>query len=161
MFYRQNRPKINNYMNFRNNRYNIMNSNNTRNITSPILGKAISVPKATGLFKSMLPAASSGTSKLGLTGILGGISKTITTVNQAMPIINQVKPLFGNVKSVFNVFKNLRNNNLNNNIDNEIETNINNIDDNNEVIDVKTTKSSENLQENYQFTPNSPFFNYK
>ena len=158
MYYRQIRPKPTMMQSFRNTRSITSFQNNMRNITNiaPSIGKAISIPKSTGLFKSMLGATTGAeTSKLGLAGILGGVSKTISTVNQAMPIINQVKPLFGNMKSVVNVIKGFRNKKEPQNND-EISKTINNkIDEENND---KYTKTNKNLQENYQFTPNRPFF---
>ena len=141
---------------------NIRNSsliNQTRSmptLTTQTLGRAISIPKPLGIGKSLISSAAGASSKLGLSGIIGGISKTINTVNQAMPLINQVKPLFGNFKSVFNVVKSFRSKNINK-INNDEETTKvihNEIKDN----DVETTNLSEKLQENYQFTPNKPYF---
>ena len=153
--YRQFRTRNYNYPNIRNTR-NIPFNNLTRNISSPIIGKAIGIPKASGILRNAATTSIGSASKLGLGGILGGISKTISTVNQAMPLINQVKPLFGNVKSAFNLVKNLRNSNTKQK--ENIQTNINNNQDTIIINQEETTKMSENLQENYQFTPNKPYF---
>ena len=142
---------------YRNNLRNTIPVNQTRgmpSITSQILGKAISVPKPIGLGKSLISSSISNGSKLGLGGIIGGLSKTLTTVNQAMPLINQVKPLFGNFKSVINVVKGFRKNNSPNSTKEKPKKTINN--DN--YKDIKTTNSSKYIQENYQFTPNKPYF---
>ena len=152
------RPRISHFNMYRNQRSMSNITNNMRNIpsyTAPILGKAITVPKSTGLFKSLLGnSALTSTSKIGLTGILGGISKTINTVNQAMPLINQVKPIFGNVKSVVNVVKGFRNK-KDQTPPQDYQTKVNNL---NEDSINTSTKQEENLQENYQFTPNKPYF---
>ena len=156
--YNQYRPRNMQYNMYRNYRLMPNITNNMRSVTplsSPILGKAITVPKTTGLFRSLLgTSTASSTSKLGIAGILGGISKTISTVNQAMPLINQVKPIFGNVKSVVNVVKGLRSKKENPSLKN-YQTNLNN---NQEINSINSTKPIENLQENYQFTPNKPYF---
>lgn len=142
---------------YRNNLRTNIPINQTRNIpsvTSRIIGKAISIPKPIGLGKSLITSSISNGSKIGLGGIIGGISKTLTTVNQAMPLINQVKPLFGNFKSVINVVNGFRKNNNTKTTKVEPKKTINN--DNYE--DNKTTNSNENIQENYQFAPNKPYF---
>ncbi len=157
--YRQFRSRNNNISYFRNIRNTPINNNMMRNFSSftvPTIGKAISIPKPTVLFRNAIAATTGTSSKLGLGGILGGISKTITTVNQAMPIINQVKPLFGNVKSAFNFIKGLRNNNSD--IKDNVQTTINNKVETEVIDEEKNTKSEEKLQENYQFTPNKPYF---
>ena len=141
---------------YRNNLRNNIPFNQTRSmpsITSQVLGKAISVPKPMGLAKSLVTSSISNGSKLGLGGIIGGLNKTLTTVNQAMPLINQVKPLFGNFKSVINVVKGFRNKNTNTPKVEPKKTvnNTNNTTSN-------TTNSNEYIQENYQFTPNKPYF---
>ena len=68
-------------------------------------------------------------------------------------LINQVKPLFGNFKSVINVVKGFRNKNTS---PPKIEPKktVNNTNN----ITSETTNSNEYIQENYQFTPNKPYF---
>lgn len=44
-------------------------------------------------------------SSLSLTKILGGLSKGLNIVNQAIPIYKEVKPLVGNVKKVMGILK--------------------------------------------------------
>lgn len=152
--YRQMRARNRYYPN--NNLRNNISINQTRSmpsLTSQVLGKAISIPKPIGLGKSLISSTIGTGSKIGLGGIIGGLSKTLTTVNQAMPIINQVKPLFGNFKSVINVVKGFRNKNVNTEYV-EVKKTINNIDMSNE----ETTNTNEKLQENYQFAPNKPYF---
>ena len=156
--YNQYRPRNIQFNMYRNYRSMPNFINNTRSMTplsSQILGKAITVPKSSGLFRSLLGTTSSATSsKLGLTGILGGISKTINTVNQAMPLINQVKPLFGNVKTVVNVVKGFRNK-KDNSPQKNYKSKINNTNDETKV---NSTINIKNQQKNYQFTPNKPYF---
>ena len=156
--YNQYRPRniqFNMYKNYRSMPNLINNTRSMAPLSTSILGKAITVPKSSGLFRSLLGTTSSAaTSKIGLTGILGGISKTINTVNQAMPLINQVKPLFGNVKTVVNVVKNFRTK-KDNSAQKNYESKINNT---NEVKKENPTINIENQQKNYQFTPNKPYF---
>ena len=158
--YYQYKPRVqafNQYRNYRNHLNSLNNMRSIQNIGIPSIGKVITTPKSSGLFKSLLSssAATSSVNKLGVSGIIGGISKTINTVNQAVPLINQVKPLFGNVKSVINVVKGFRNtkkektNSINTNIYNDLSISKKNIE---------TPKQSKNIQENYQFTPNKPYF---
>lgn len=47
-------------------------------------------------------AASAG---LSFSKIVGGISKTLGIVNQAIPIYKEFKPVIGSAKSMYNVFK--------------------------------------------------------
>lgn len=44
-------------------------------------------------------------SSLSLTKILGGLSKGLNIVNQAIPIYKEVKPLVGNAKKVMGILK--------------------------------------------------------
>ena len=46
---------------------------------------------------------SSFLSKLSLSSIINGTSKTLNFVNQAIPVVKQVSPMMKNLKTMFNV----------------------------------------------------------
>ena len=72
----------------------------------------------------MFPS-SSITSGLTFTKVIGGISKTLGIVNQAIPIYKEVKPIIGrasNIYSIFKEFRNAPNANSNSNSANNIKT---------------------------------------
>lgn len=46
---------------------------------------------------------SSFLSKLNLSSILNGTTKTLNFVNQAIPVVKQVSPMMKNIKTMFNV----------------------------------------------------------
>lgn len=48
-------------------------------------------------------ASSSIFSKLSLSSIINGTSKTLNLVNQAIPVVKQISPIMKNVKTMFNV----------------------------------------------------------
>jgi len=81
-------------------------------------------------FYSLPTSTSTGLlSKLNLSSIISGTTKTLNLVNQAIPIIKQVSPVMKNAKTMFNIMNEFRKtdptvNESNNNIIAEIpETN--------------------------------------
>lgn len=46
---------------------------------------------------------------LTLTKILGGLSKTLSIANQAIPIYKEIKPMIGNARKVMSVLKEFNN----------------------------------------------------
>ena len=52
---------------------------------------------------------------LTLSKVLGGASRTIGFVNQAIPLYYQVRPLLSNAKTVVNMYSSMKNNTTNNN----------------------------------------------
>lgn len=48
-------------------------------------------------------ASSSFLSRLSLSSIINGTSKTLNFVNQAIPVVKQVSPMLKNLKTMFNV----------------------------------------------------------
>ncbi len=135
---------------FRRNNYRF-NANQTRfmgNSILPSIGKAITTPKSNGIISSLL--ANTTSKSTGISSILGGLSKTVTTINQALPIINQVKPLLGNVKPLINLVSSFRNKN-----NTKTESTAQTFKE--ETIKPKEEIKKEVQQETYVYTPSNPF----
>ena len=47
-------------------------------------------------------------SNLNLTNIIGGISKGVSLINQAIPVYKQVKPIYSNVKGFINTINTVK-----------------------------------------------------
>lgn len=62
------------------------------------------------------------TNTLTLTRILGGISKGLGILNQAIPLYKEIKPMIGSARKVMSVLQDLK---IPNNIVNETKTNNN------------------------------------
>lgn len=69
-------------------------------------------------------AASSFLSRLSLSSIINGTSKTLNFVNQAIPVVRQVSPMMKNLKTMFSVMNEFKKNDSTNNI--QLETTNNN-----------------------------------
>lgn len=79
---------------------NITSIQNARNFLP--ISRVLDIPRATNLTTSITPAVK----KFSWGTFFNGASKTISTINQALPLYNQVKPIFNNAKTVINVFRN-------------------------------------------------------
>lgn len=57
-----------------------------------------------------LPTSTTGSllSKLSLSSIINGTSKTLNLINQTIPIIKQVSPMMKNAKTMFNIMNEFR-----------------------------------------------------
>lgn len=134
------------------------------------------VPKIGGLLSGLGgEGLGSRLSGLSFSKILGGIQKTVSTVNQIVPLYHQVKPVINNGRTIlrmmraannlnsnnFNNTNNFNQNNVNNNSQNNTNNNINNENnENNEVIEVIETKTkiSEEINETPKNKPSKPYF---
>ena len=73
-----------------------------------------------------LPTESTGIasflSKLSLSSIINGTSKTLNLVNQAIPVVKQVSPMMKNIKTMFNVMNEFKKSDIENtNIETKLE----------------------------------------
>ena len=75
---------------------------------------------------------SSFLSKLNLSSIINGTSKTLNFFNQAIPVVKQVSPMMKNIKTMFNVMNEFKKSDIENtnNKENKIEDKTNIIQDN-------------------------------
>lgn len=69
-------------------------------------------------------------SKINLSSIINGTSKTLNLINQAIPVIRQVSPIINNAKTMFKVMNEFKKTD----VKSENRNNINNTIDNTEVI---------------------------
>lgn len=58
------------------------------------------------------------TSSLSVSKVLGGLSKTLGTINQIIPIYKEAKPMIQNAKTAFSLFKEFSNSTANKIINN-------------------------------------------
>ena len=65
---------------------------------------------------------------LTLTSVLGGISKGLGILNQAIPLYREIKPMIGSARKVMSVLQELKVNNNNNNTNNSTSNNKTTID---------------------------------
>ena len=73
---------------------------------SPSVALIDGAVKNTTFFLGYIPIESSAPSlfsKLSLSSIISGTSKTLNLVNQAIPVVKQVSPMMKNLKTMFNV----------------------------------------------------------
>ena len=70
--------------------------------------------------------ASSFLSKLSLSSIINGTSKTLNFVNQAIPVVKQVSPMMKNLKTMFNVMNEFKKSYTNDNTKIELKQKNNN-----------------------------------
>ena len=75
-------------------------------------------------------ASSSFLSKLSLSSIINGTSKTLNFVNQAIPVVKQVSPMMRNLKTMFNVMNEFKKSYTNDNNKIEYKNEEENIKDN-------------------------------
>ena len=75
-----------------------------------------------------IPAETSGISnflsKISLSSILNGTSRTLNFVNQAIPVVKQVSPMMKNLKTMFNVMNEFKKTDIENNNQKEEVKNI-------------------------------------
>ena len=80
---------------------------------------------------SSLPTTtgSSLLSKINISSIINGTSKTLNLINQAIPVIKQVSPIMKNAKTMFNIMNEFRKADptIQNNTENIVSTTKNNI----------------------------------
>ena len=76
-------------------------------------------------------ASSSFLSKLSLSSIINGTSKTLNFVNQAIPVVKQVSPMMKNLKTMFNVMNEFKKSYTNDNTKIEYKNEEENIKNNN------------------------------
>lgn len=55
-------------------------------------------------------------SKLSLSSIINGTSKTLNLINQAIPVVKQVSPIMKNMKTMFSVMNEFKKNDIENSI---------------------------------------------
>ena len=65
---------------------------------------------------------------LTLTSVLGGISKGLGILNQAIPLYREIKPMIGSARKVMSVLQELKVNNNSNNTNNTTSNNKTTID---------------------------------
>ena len=65
---------------------------------------------------------------LTLTSVLGGISKGLGIINQAIPLYREIKPMIGSARKVMSVLQELKVNNNSNNTNNSTSNNKTTID---------------------------------
>ncbi len=65
---------------------------------------------------------------LTLTSVLGGISKGLGILNQAIPLYREIKPMIGSARKVMSVLQELKVNNNSNNTNNSTSNNKTTID---------------------------------
>ena len=68
------------------------------------------------LYNIPIKSGTSLFSKLSLTSIINGTSKTLNLINQAIPIIKQASPIMKNAKTMFKVLNEFKKNDQNENI---------------------------------------------
>lgn len=73
---------------------------------------------------------------LTLTSILGGISKGLGIINQAIPLYREIKPMIGSARKVMSVLQELKVNNNSNNTNNTTSNNKTtiNIEENKKIV---------------------------
>ncbi len=73
---------------------------------------------------------------LTLTSVLGGISKGLGIINQAIPLYREIKPMIGSARKVMSVLQELKVNNNSNNTNNTTSNNKTtiNIEENKKIV---------------------------
>lgn len=133
---------------------NFMVAQNVRNLLP--VSRVLDIPRANNIAASLAPVAK----KFSWGTFFNGASKTISTINQALPLYNQVKPIFNNAKTVLSVFKNLSRATSTPPIEEPVfeEETINNtkpIQNEKDIIDVPSII----IEERIETSPTKPFFN--
>lgn len=82
------------------------------------------------LYSMPLENSTSLLSKISLSSIINGTSKTLNVINQTIPVVKQMSPIMKNLKTMFNVMNEFKKNDV------EVDNNINNI----EIIEKKEEK---------------------
>lgn len=77
---------------------------------------------------------------LSFTKILGGISKTLGIVNQAIPIYKEMKPMIGNARKIISIVKEFGNTNI-------TETKKIKNSTNNKIIDIDAKEKIDNYNQ--------------
>ncbi len=65
------------------------------------VSRALDIPRASNYLNAALPL----TKRFSWGGLFSGASKTISTINQALPLYNQVRPLIGNARTLLRMAK--------------------------------------------------------